>query len=66
MGRGEILCVISVDDLGQYYASWQTLIASGAKRIFPSHGQPFSVEALEQNLGKHKKENMVLFAEKYR
>lgn len=61
---GANYCVISVDDLDQYYASWQKLIVSGAQRIFPSHGKPFSVEALQQNLGRHKKENMVLFRRK--
>jgi glyoxylase-like metal-dependent hydrolase (beta-lactamase superfamily II) len=62
---GAKYCVISVDDLEQYYASWQKLISGGAQRIFPSHEKPFTVEALRQNLGKHKKENMVLFVEKH-
>jgi len=61
---GAKYCVISVDDLDQYYTSWHKLISSGARHIFPSHGRPFSVEALKRNLGKHKKENMVLFVEK--
>jgi glyoxylase-like metal-dependent hydrolase (beta-lactamase superfamily II) len=59
---GAAFCVISVDDLEAYYASWQKLIAAGARRIFPSHGLPFGVEALRQNMGRHKKENMVPFA----
>ena len=61
---GAKYCVISVDDLDQYYTSWQKLISSGARHIFPSHGKPFSVEALKRNLGKHKKKDMVLFVEK--
>ena len=61
---GAKYCVISVDNLDAYYASWQKLIASGAKRIFPSHGKPFNVEALLQNLGRHKKEDLALFTEK--
>ena len=61
---GAKYCVISVDNLEQYYASWQKLISSGAKRIYPSHGKPFSVEALRQNLGRHKKEDLALFTEK--
>jgi glyoxylase-like metal-dependent hydrolase (beta-lactamase superfamily II) len=60
---GTKYCVISVDDLYTYYASWQKLIASSAKRIFPSHGKPFNADALRQNLGKHKREEMVLFAQ---
>ena len=59
---GAKYCVIAVDDLDQYYASWQKIISGGAQRIFPSHGKPFASEALQRNLGKHKKENMVLFA----
>ena len=62
---GAKYCVISVDDLEQYYASWQKLISKGTKHIFPSHGKPFNVGSLRQNLGRHKKENMVLFAEKH-
>jgi glyoxylase-like metal-dependent hydrolase (beta-lactamase superfamily II) len=61
---GAKYCVISVDDLDAYYASWQKLITVGAKHIYPSHGKPFCIEALEKNLDKHKKEHMVLFTEK--
>jgi len=61
---GAKYCVISVDDLAQYYASWQKLIFLGTKHIFPSHGKPFSVDGLKRNLGKHKEEDMVLFLEK--
>lgn len=61
---GAKYCVISVDDLGEYYASWQKLLASGAKRIYPSHGKPFGADALRHNLGRHTPEGMVLFAEK--
>jgi hydroxyacylglutathione hydrolase len=62
---GAKYCIFSVDSLDQYYASWQKLISGGAQRIFPSHGKPFAIEALQRNIGKHKKENMVLFMEKY-
>jgi glyoxylase-like metal-dependent hydrolase (beta-lactamase superfamily II) len=62
---GAKYCVISVDNLAQYYESWEKLIAGQAHRIFPSHGNPFAIEALQQNLGKHKKENMVLFMGKH-
>jgi hydroxyacylglutathione hydrolase len=60
---GAKYCVISVDNLDTYYASWRKLISSGAKRIYPSHGKPFSIDALRRNLGWHKKENIVLFSE---
>ena len=61
---GAKYCVISVDNLDQYYMSWQKLITGHAQQIFPSHGRPFAIEALQRNLGKHKKENMALFMEK--
>jgi hydroxyacylglutathione hydrolase len=59
---GAKYCVIAVDDLDQYYASWQKMIDGRAQRIFPSHGNPFAAEAMQRNLGKHRKEDMVLFA----
>jgi glyoxylase-like metal-dependent hydrolase (beta-lactamase superfamily II) len=61
---GAKYCVIAVDNLEQYYASWQRLISGGTRRIFPSHGKPFSFAALQENLGKHTRASMVLFEEK--
>jgi glyoxylase-like metal-dependent hydrolase (beta-lactamase superfamily II) len=49
-------CVISVDDLDQYYASWQKLISGGVQHVFPSHEKPFAHEVLQRNLGKDKRE----------
>jgi glyoxylase-like metal-dependent hydrolase (beta-lactamase superfamily II) len=62
---GAKYCVIAVDDLDQYYASWQKMIDGRAQRLFPSHGKSFAIEALQRNLGKHKKENMVLFTRNF-
>ncbi|MGB8213442.1 MAG: MBL fold metallo-hydrolase [Anaerolineales bacterium] len=61
---GAKYCVISVENLEQYYASWEALISGRARRIFPSHGKPFGIEALRRNLDKHKKGNMVPFIKK--
>jgi len=58
---GAKYCVIAVDDLDQYYASWRKMIDAGARLVFPAHGKPFAGEALRQSLGKHRKEDMVLF-----
>jgi hydroxyacylglutathione hydrolase len=60
---GAKYCIIAVDNLDLYYASWQTLIAGRAERIFPSHGKPFAVEELRRHLDRHKKGNMMLFKE---
>jgi hydroxyacylglutathione hydrolase len=50
---GTRYCIISIDNLRDYYASWEKLIAERAQVIHPSHGNEFRVEALKRNLGKH-------------
>jgi hydroxyacylglutathione hydrolase len=57
---GTHYCVIFVTDLAEYYRSWESIISRGAGKILPAHGEPFSVDKLKQNLGRNKKENMVL------
>jgi glyoxylase-like metal-dependent hydrolase (beta-lactamase superfamily II) len=52
-------CIIYIEDLDEYYASWRKLISAGARRIMPAHGKPFVVEELQRDLGKNKKKNMV-------
>jgi len=37
------------------------IIADGAKRIYPVHGNPFSVQKLKATLRKSKAENMVSY-----
>jgi glyoxylase-like metal-dependent hydrolase (beta-lactamase superfamily II) len=46
--------------MDEYYKSWAKIISANAKQIFPAHGKSFSVEKLKKNLGKNKKENMVM------
>jgi glyoxylase-like metal-dependent hydrolase (beta-lactamase superfamily II) len=41
---------IFVNDLDQYYNSWQKLIDSEAQEIYPGHGKPFSIEKLKENI----------------
>jgi len=57
---GTKYCVIGISDLDEYYRSWQKVIAGGAKRIFPAHGKPFPAQKLRENIGKNKKQNMVM------
>ena len=57
---GTNFCIIFVNDLDEYYRSWEKIISLNARKIFPAHGEQFTVEKLRQNLGKNKKENMVL------
>lgn len=49
---GTKYCVILLEDLEEYYRSWRKLIAAGAQRIFPAHGEPFAACRLTENLGK--------------
>jgi glyoxylase-like metal-dependent hydrolase (beta-lactamase superfamily II) len=60
---GTKYCVIGVSDLDEYYRSWQRLIAAGAKRIMPAHGKPFPVDKLIANMGRNKKQNMVMVSQ---
>lgn len=57
---GTKYCVIYVCDIDEYYKSWKKIISRNAKQIFPSHGKPFTVEKLKENIGKNKKKNMVM------
>jgi len=58
---GTKYCVIALNDIDEYYKSWRKIIAENAKRIFPSHGRPFGADKLTDNIGKNKKENMVMY-----
>lgn len=57
---GTKYCVIFICNMGTYYKSWEKIIQSGAKRIYPAHGAPFSIDKLVQNIHKNKERNMVL------
>jgi glyoxylase-like metal-dependent hydrolase (beta-lactamase superfamily II) len=37
---------IEVSDLNSVFESWQKIVDSGAKTVYPSHGKPFAVEEL--------------------
>jgi len=38
------------EDYNKVFESWEKLLNSGAKQIFPSHGDPFSAEELTKRL----------------
>jgi glyoxylase-like metal-dependent hydrolase (beta-lactamase superfamily II) len=52
-------CVIFICNMDEYYKSWQKIIVAGAKKIFPAHGKPFSVDKLKKNIGKNKAKDLV-------
>lgn len=57
---GTKYCVIFVCSLPQYYRSWVKLLQAGALRIFPAHGDVFPAARLLENIGKNRRENMVI------
>lgn len=58
---GTKYCVIFVCDMDEYYKSWEKLIQSGVKQIYPAHGEAFCADKLVRNLRKNKAGNLVLY-----
>lgn len=48
-------------NMEQSYQSWKKIIDSGSKLIYPSHGKPFAVRKLQDNIGKIKTSKLVKF-----
>ncbi len=48
-------CVIFINNLEQYYQSWELLIDKGASEILPAHGGRFSINLLKHNIRRYKK-----------
>jgi glyoxylase-like metal-dependent hydrolase (beta-lactamase superfamily II) len=51
-------CVIVIEDLKEYYASWTRMLKENITEIYPAHGNTFSVEELHKHLNKQKIQNM--------
>lgn len=58
---GTKYCVIFICNMNEYYKSWEKLIKSGAKKIYPAHGHPYSIDKLIKNKGKNKAKNIVSY-----
>ena len=56
---GTKYCVIYLENLEQYYASWRTLLENGAKQVHPGHGKSFSAARLRDNIYRNKERNLV-------
>lgn len=54
-------CPPFVTDLEILYQSWQKIIGSRAKKVYPSHGQPFEVEKLREYMNDYKNEDLIKF-----
>ena len=51
-------CVIVVEDLNEYYASWEKLMKDGITMLYPGHGKEFNVIELQQCINKQSIEKM--------
>ncbi|AWI03391.1 MBL fold metallo-hydrolase [Clostridium drakei] len=45
---------IGIENLDEYYNSWNKLILNCSRIIYPAHGKPFNVTKLKRNIGKIK------------
>jgi len=54
-------CLIFVTNVDILYDSWQKIIKSSAKKIYPSHGKPFNIEKLRKNIGEYNNNSLVEF-----
>ncbi|MFW6083467.1 MAG: MBL fold metallo-hydrolase [Thermoplasmatota archaeon] len=52
---------IFITDLNEYYRSWKKIMKHGAKKLYPSHGEPFKINRLEENLGEYDSESLIEF-----
>ena len=46
---------VEAEDYNEIYKSWEKLIQCGAKNIYPSHGNKFSVDELRKCLSEERK-----------
>ena len=58
---GTKYCIISVNDLDEYYSSWDKILNRRVSQIYPSHGKSFPVKKLSDNLRKNKISNMAVW-----
>lgn len=58
---GTHYCVIFICNMDTYYQSWEKMIRVGVKRVFPAHGNAFSIDKLVKNMRRNKSENLVSY-----
>jgi glyoxylase-like metal-dependent hydrolase (beta-lactamase superfamily II) len=49
------------ENMEELYASWETVLDAGARRIFPAHGDPFDAAVLRREKGRYRSEDLVRF-----
>ncbi|WDV44635.1 MBL fold metallo-hydrolase [Clostridiaceae bacterium M8S5] len=56
---GTKYCVLLLNNLDQYYKSWEKIIKTNAKIIYPGHGKQFLIQKLKDFIYKNKEEQLV-------
>jgi len=51
-------CIIVMEDLKKYYATWEKLLEEKITQIYPGHGKPFRIEKLRKKVNKNSKDYM--------
>jgi glyoxylase-like metal-dependent hydrolase (beta-lactamase superfamily II) len=51
-------CVIVIEDLKQYYASWVQMLEENITDIYPAHGHAFKVKKIRKHLNKQTIHNL--------
>ena len=41
-----------ITDLSQFYVTWQKIIDSGVKKLYPAHGNPFDISKIKKNINR--------------
>ena len=54
-------CTIFITDVSEFYKSWEKIIESGAKKLYPAHGNPFKIENLRKNIWEYSNDSLVDF-----
>jgi len=58
---GTKYCTVFMTDMDEAYRSWKKLHEAGAQMIYPSHGRPFPVHRLSENMGRVRSDMLVRF-----
>lgn len=58
---GSRYCPVFMTDMETAYQSWQKMIDAGAERVYPTHGKPFPIARLKEQMGKIKTSDLIRF-----
>jgi hydroxyacylglutathione hydrolase len=58
---GSYYVSVSVNNLEDYYRSWEKILSRGPRTIYTSHGSPFPPERLRRHMGRVKAEDLMKY-----